>query len=121
MQNKVSYVVIIILAFVCLVLSMRIGRDGGVLAQPGVPAPEKVAEQTEEFRGGVTVSSEERKNFLADEYVTTFKMVLVDKNKDVAYKRLNESRKKILELFEKHSVGPQEYELLSTSLEKEWD
>ena len=30
MQNKVSYVVIIILAFVCLVLSMRIGRDGGL-------------------------------------------------------------------------------------------
>lgn len=121
MQNKVSYVVIIILAFVCLVLSMRIGRDGGVLAQPGVPALEKVADQAEEFRCGVSVSSEERKNFLADEYVTTFKMVLVDKNKDVAYKRLNESRKKILELFEKHSVGPQEYELLSTSLEKEWD
>ena len=59
MQNKVSYVVIIILAFVCLVLSMRIGRDGGVLAQPGVPALEKVAEQAEEFSGGVTVSSEE--------------------------------------------------------------
>lgn len=121
MQNKVSYVVIIILAFVCLVLSMRIGRDGGVLAQPGVPALEKVVEQAEDFSGGVTVSSEENKKFLADEYVTTFKMVLLDKNKDVAYKRLNESREKILELLKKHSVGPQEYELLSTSLEKEWD
>ena len=121
MQNKVSYVVIIVLAFVCLVLSLSIGRASDVAAQPKVSSLEPVSEQDGLPSGGVTVSSEEKKNFLADEYVTSFKMVLRDKNKDVAYRRLNESREKVLALLQKHSVGPQEYELLSSSLEKEWD
>ena len=121
MQNKVSYVVIIVLAFVCLVLSLSIGRASDVSAQTKVPSLEPAPEQEGQPLGGVTVSSEETKNFLADEYVTSFKMVLKDKNKDVAYKRLNESREKILALLQKHSVGPQGYELLSTSLEKEWN
>ena len=121
MQNKVSYVVIIVLAFVCLVLSLSIGRASDVSAQTKVSSLEPAPEQEGQPLGGVTVSSEETKNFLADEYVTSFKMVLKDKNKDVAYKRLNESREKILALLQKHSVGPQGYELLSTSLEKEWD
>ena len=121
MQNKVSYVVIIVLAFVCLVLSFSIGRASDVSAQTKVSSLEPAPEQEGQPLGGVTVSSEETKNFLADEYVTSFKMVLKDKNKDVAYKRLNESREKILALLQKHSVGPQGYELLSTSLEKEWD
>lgn len=121
MQNKVSYVVIIVLAFVCLVLSLSIGRASDVSAQTKVSSLEPAPEQEGQPSGGVTVSSEETKNFLADEYVTSFKMVLKDKNKDVAYKRLNESREKILALLQKHSVGPQGYELLSTSLEKEWD
>lgn len=120
MQNKVSYVVIIILAFVCLVLSMRIGRDGAPV-QSLAPAVDSAMEQADSPSGGVSVSSEEKKNFLADEYVTTFKMVQKDKNKDVAYKRLNESREKILQLLKKHSVGSQEYELVSTTFEKEWD
>ena len=121
MQNKVSYVVIIVLAFVCLVLSLSVGRASDIAAQPKVPSLEPASEQDALPSGGVTVSSEETKNFLADEYVTSFKVVLRDKNKDVAYKRLNESREKILALLQKHSVGPQEYELLSTSLDKEWD
>ena len=121
MQNKVSYIVIIVLAFVCLVLSLSIGRDSGAAVQPKALALEPVSEQDGLPSSGVTVSSEETKNFLADEYVTSFKIVLKDKNKDVAYKRLNESREKILALLQKHSVGPQEYELLSTSLEKEWN
>jgi uncharacterized protein YggE len=121
MQNKVSCVVIIVLAFVCLVLSLSIGRASDVAAQPKVSSLEPVSEQDGLPSSGVTVSSEETKNFLADEYVTSFKIVLKDKNKDVAYKRLNESREKILALLQKHSVGPQEYELLSTSLEKEWN
>lgn len=121
MQNKVSYVVIIVLAFVCLVLSLSIGRASDVAVQPKVSSLEPVSEQDGLPSSGVTVSSEETKNFLADEYVTSFKMVLRDKNKDVAYKRLNESRERILALLQQHSVGPQEYELLSTSLEKEWN
>lgn len=121
MQNKVSYVVIIVLAFVCLVLSLSIGRASDVAAQPKVSSLDPVPEEEGLPSAGVAVSSEEKKNFFADEYVTSFKMVLKDKNKDVAYKRLNESREKILALLQKHSVGPQEYELLSTSLEKEWN
>ena len=121
MQNKVSYVVIIVLAFVCLVLSLSIGRASDVAAQPKVSSLDPVPEEEGLPSAGVAVSSEEKKNFLADEYVTSFKMVLKDKNKDVAYKRLNGSREKILALLQKHSVGPQEYELLSASLEKEWD
>lgn len=121
MQNKVSYVVIIVLAFVCLVLSLSVGRASDAAVQPKVPSLEPGSEQDALPSGGVTVSSEETKNFLADEYVTNFKIVLRDKNKDVAYKHLNESREKILALLRKHSVGPQEYELLSTSLDKEWD
>ena len=121
MQNKVSYVVIIALAFVCLVLSLSIGRVSDTTAQTKVTSLEPASEQDGRPSGGVTVSSEETKNFLADEYVTSFKMVQRDKNKDVAYKRLNENRGKILDLLEKHSVGPQEYELVSTTLEKEWD
>ena len=121
MQNKVSYVVIIVLAFVCLVLSLSIGRASDVAAQPKVSSLDPVPEEEGLPSAGVTVSSEETKNFLADEYVSSFKMVLKDKNKDVAYKRLNGSREKILALLQKHSVGPQEYELLSASLEKEWD
>ena len=85
MQNKVSYVVIIVLAFVCLVLSLSIGRASDVSAQTKVPSLEPAPEQEGQLLGGVTVSSEETKNFLADEYVTSFKMVLKDKNKDVAY------------------------------------
>ena len=121
MQNKVSYIVIIVLAFVCLVLSLSIGRDSGAAVQPKALALEPASERDALPSGGVTVSSEETKNFLADEYVTSFKIVLRDKSKDVAYKRLNESREKILALLQKHSVGPQEYELLSTSLDKDWD
>ena len=82
MQNKVSYVVIIILAFVCLVLSMRIGRDGAPV-QSLAPAVDSAMEQADSPSGGVSVSSEEKKNFLADEYVTTFKMV----QKDIARRK----------------------------------
>ena len=121
MQNKVSYVVIIVLAFVCLVLSLSVGRASDVAAQPKVSSLEPVPEEGGLPSGGVAVSSEEKKNFLADEYVTSFNIVLKDKNKDVAYKRLNESREKILALLQKYSVGPQEYELLGTSLKKDWD
>ena len=66
MQNKVSYVVIIVLAFVCLVLSLSIGRASDVAAQPKVSPLEPVSEQDGLPSVGVAVSSEEKKNFFAD-------------------------------------------------------
>ena len=120
MQNKVSYVVIIILAFVCLVLSLSIGRASDVSVQKNVSSLEPVPEQEAQPFGGVAVSSEETKNFLADEYVTSFTLVLKHKNKDAAYKHLNESRDKILTLLKKRSVDSRAYEFSSAAVKDDW-
>ena len=121
MQNKVSYIVIIVLAFVCLVLSLSIERSNEAAEKASAPALDPSSEELDQSpSGGVSVSSEETKNFLADEYVTSFAMVLKDKNKDVAYKRLNESRDKILAWLEKRSIDAREYEFSSAALKDDW-
>lgn len=117
MSNKVSTIAVVGLTVVCLGLlwnnSQKSAEVVPVLAGESVQNDSGVNE-------GVTVSSNDQKNFLADEYITSFKLVMKDKNKDVAYKRLNESREKLLALLQKHSVDSKQYEFLSASLKEDW-
>ena len=46
MQNKVSYIVIIVLAFVCLLLSMRLSHEGNA-AKQAEPAEQAKASASE--------------------------------------------------------------------------
>lgn len=117
MSNKVAVAAIAGLSVVCLGLLLNNVQKPAEVSPVFVPAASQKTSDTSE---GVSVSSEERKNFMADEYVTSFKMVSKDKSKETAYKRLNERREQILELLKKHSVSSEEYEFLSSSLEKEW-
>lgn len=119
MQNKGSYVVIVVLAFVCLILSLSLRNEKGSSAQANVPALDPTTQDDRAPLGGVSVSNSETKNFLADEYITSFKIVMKDKNKDVAYRRLNESREKILAMLKRRSIDSREYEFSSTSLKED--
>lgn len=135
MSNKASIVAIVGLSAVCVGLllcnSLRCHAMGtscnfagsaqgavpGASEQPGTSEPSGVQPG---LPAGVSVTNNEQKNFLANEYVTTFRVVQRNMDKNVAYRRLNESRDKVLALLKKHSVGEKEYEFLSSSLEKKW-
>ena len=117
MQNKVSYIVIIVLAFVCLILSMKLGRDD--LANKGnaatATAPEVASEQAKIKDGWnvISLSTSEQEMFVADEYKITFKIVQKQKEKSRAFALLNESREKVLSMLKELNVDKSSYDLRS--------
>ena len=81
MQNKVSYIVIIVLAFVCLILSMKLGRDDqankGIAATTDQTATTQTVVANEEPVPTVAVFTREKKSFVADEYVMTINLTML--------------------------------------------
>ena len=85
MQNKVSYIVIIVLAFVCLLLSMRLSHEGNVTKQ-AEPADQAKASASESANSKdswnvISLSTSEQEMFVADEYKITFTIVQKHKEK----------------------------------------
>ena len=125
MQNKVSYIVIIVLAFVCLILSMKLGRDD--LANKGnaaiATAPEVASEQAKIKDGWnvISLSNYEREMFLADEYKITFKIIQRHKEKSRTFSLLNESREKLLSMFKELNVEKSSYDMHSMSISTDVD
>ena len=114
MQNKVSYVVIIVLAFVCLVLSLSIGR-GDVAFSPAGQGSNESAKTS----GGwnvVSLSEQKHEMFVADEYRITFKIVQKNKEKGRAFNLLKGSREKIISLFDELGLEKTSYEHHSMSI-----
>ncbi len=130
MSNRVSVAIIAGLSVICIGLLLNNSQKSEALklsanssTKSTATAPENVSGALAEKVGassGVSVSSFDHKNFFANEYVTAFRIVQRNNNKDVAYRRLNESRDKILALLKKHSVDEKEYEFLSSTLQKKW-
>ena len=117
MQNKVSYIVIIVLAFVCLLLSMRLSHEGNAAKQ---------AESTEQAKSSasesanskdswnvISLSTSEQEMFVADEYKITFTIVQKHKEKSRAFALLNESREKVLSMLKELNVDKSSYDLRS--------
>lgn len=130
MSNRVSVAIIAGLSVICIGLLLNNSQKSEALklsanssTKSTATAPEEVSGTLAEkigALGGVSVSSFDQKNFFANEYVTTFRIVQRNNNKDVAYRRLNESRDKVLALLKSHSVDEKEYEFLSSTLQKKW-
>ena len=122
MQNKVSYVVIIVLAFVCLVLSLSIGRGNAVLSSAG--QGQAVSNASAKPAGGwnvISLSEVKHEMFLADEYRITFKIVQKHKEKGRAFNMLKESREKVLSIFNDLGLEKSSYEHHSMSITNEVD
>ena len=122
MQNKVSYVVIIVLAFVCLVLSMRLSREGNIAVsaeQAKVPASELA--KTKDSWNAISLSTSEQEMFVADEYKITFKIVQKHKEKSRAFSLLNESREKVLSTFNELGLEQSSYNQQSLNISQDID
>ena len=117
MQNKVSYIVIIVLAFVCLLLSMRLLHEGNV-AKQAEPAEQAKASASESANSKdswnvISLSTSEQEMFVADEYKIMFKIVQKQKEKSRAFALLNESREKVLSMLKELNVDKSSYDLRS--------
>lgn len=125
MQNKVSYIVIIVLAFVCLILSMKLGRDDQANKENAATstAPEVASEQAKVKDGWnvISLSTSEQEMFLADEYKITFKIVQKHKEKSRAFSLLNESREKVLLMLKELNVDKSNYDLYSMSISSDFE
>ena len=117
MQNKVSYIVIIVLAFVCLLLSMRLSHEGNAAKQAESTEPAKAsASELTNSRDSwnvISLSTSEEEMFVADEYKITFKIVQKQKEKSRAFALLNESREKVLSMLKELNVDKSSYDLRS--------
>ena len=117
MQNKVSYIVIIVLAFVCLLLSMRLSHEGNA-AKQAEPADQAKASASESANSKdswnvISLSTSEQEMFVADEYKITFTIVQKHKEKSRAFALLNESREKVLSMLKELNVDKSSYDLRS--------
>ena len=125
MQNKVSYIVIIVLAFVCLILSMKLGRDDQANKRNAATAtaPEVASEQAKIKDGWnvISLTASEHEMFLADEYKITFKIVQKHKEKSRAFSLLNESREKVLLMLKELNVDKSNYDLHSMSISNDFE
>ena len=125
MQNKVSYIVIIVLAFVCLLLSMRLSHEGNAAkqAEPAEQAKAPVSEPAKSNDGWnvISLTASEHEMFLADEYKITFKIVQKHKEKSRAFNLLNESREKVLLMLKELNVDKSNYDLHSMSISTDVD
>ena len=92
MQNKVSYVVIIVLAFVCLVLSMKLGQQSNEAEPQKSTASTEPAVAEKSPVPTVAVLVRETKNFYADEYVMTIGLTMLGTDKKALYKKMSERR-----------------------------
>ena len=117
MQNKVSYVVIIVLAFVCLLLSMRLSHEGNAVkqAEPAEQAKSPASEPIKSNEGWnvISLSTSEQEMFVADEYKISFNIVQKHKEKSRAFSMLNESREKVLSMLKELNVDKSNYDLQS--------
>ena len=100
MQNKVSYVVIIVLAFVCLVLSMKLGQQSNVAESPKSTTSTELATVAEKSPvPTVAVLARETKNFYADEYVMSIGLTMLGADKKVLYKKMSDRRARLFEIL----------------------
>ncbi|MBR6451011.1 MAG: SIMPL domain-containing protein [Fibrobacter sp.] len=117
MQNKVSYIVIIVLAFVCLLLSMRLSHEGNVAkqAEPAEQAKTHTSEPTnsKDTWNVISLSTSEQEMFVADEYKITFSIIQKQKEKSRAFSMLNESREKVLSMLKELNVDKSNCDLHS--------
>ena len=117
MQNKVSYVVIIVLAFVCLLLSMRLSHEGNAAkqAEPAEQAKAPASEPTnsKDSWNVISLSTSEQEMFVADEYKISFNIVQKHKEKSRAFSLLNESREKVLSMLKELNVDKSNYDFQS--------
>ena len=117
MQNKVSYIVIIVLAFVCLLLSMRLGQQSNAAkqAEPAEQAKAPTSEPTnsKDSWNVISLSTSEQEMFVADEYKISFNIVQKHKEKSRAFSLLNESREKVLSMLKELNVDKSNCDLHS--------
>lgn len=126
MSNKVSAIAVVGLSAVCLGLlwnqknaSRDVPVDEVAVERPaGAPETRPVVEKY--GRGTVSVSSQEVRKFVADEYKVHFQISQKNKDKNKALARLEESREKILALFEKQGIEKKNYEHASVNVSENW-
>ena len=124
MQNKVSYIVIIVLAFVCLILSMKLGRDDqankGIAATTDQTATTQTVVANEEPVPTVAVFTREKKSFVADEYVMTINLTMLGTDKKVLYRKMNEKRAYLFKVLTSLNIPESNVDQNSIKIEKEW-
>ena len=121
MQIKVSYIVIIVLAFVCLVLSMKLGQQSNAAESAKSTTstePATVAEKSPVPT--VAVLARETKNFYADEYVMSIGLTMLGADKKVLYKKMSDRRARLFEILKSLGIPESSVEQNSVELRKEW-
>jgi len=126
MSNKVSAIAVVGLSAVCLGLlwnqknaSRDVPVDEVAVERPaGAPETRPVVEKF--GRGTVSVSSQEVRKFVADEFVVHFEISQKNKDKNKAFTQLGENREKILALFKKLDIGKSNFEQASVNVREDW-
>ena len=122
MQKKVSYVVIIVLAFVCLVLSMKLGQQSNAAeSAKQEKTTENESVQSKDRWNVISLSENEHEMFVADEYRITFKIVQRHKEKVRAFGLLNESHEKVLSMFNELGLEKSRYNQQSLKIREDVD
>ena len=125
MQNKVSYIVIIVLAFVCLILSMKLGRDDQANKENAATSTAQTSSTqavaaSEEPVPTVAVFTREKKRFVADEYVMTINLTMLGTDKKVLYRKMNEKRAYLFKVLNSLNIPESNVDQNSIKIEKEW-
>ena len=125
MQNKVSYIVIIVLAFVCLILSMKLGRDDqsnkvNAATSTVQTASTQAVVANEAPVPTVAVFTREKKRFVADEYVMTVNLTMLGTDKKVLYRKMNEKRASLFKVLNSFNIPESNVDQNSIKIEKEW-
>lgn len=125
MQNKVSYIVIIVLALVCLILSMKLGRDDqSNKVNAATSTVQTASTQTVAVNEApvptVAVFTREKKRFVADEYVMTVNLTMLGTDKKVLYRKMNEKRASLFKVLNSFNIPESNVDQNSIKIEKEW-
>lgn len=122
MSNKTSLVAVAGLSAVCLGLLWNQQKSGipetVSLNHQTLGIAKPVIEKT--GRGSISVSGDDQRMFVADEYVTSFVITEKNKVKNKAFVQVGEDRDKVLALFKKLKIDEKSVEQASVNVNKEW-
>lgn len=120
MSNKISALAIVALSAVCLGTLWSNHQKNNEPAVVSAPCVEQKTEGGLDM-GVISVASNEIQSFIADQYVIHLSLYIEDKDKDKAYKRLMESRSKVLDLFSQMGIDLKNVEQASMNVFEDWN
>lgn len=115
MSQKISYFVIVVLAAICIfVLHEKSGSNQYVASQNGSVAGAAFSTPS------IEVNASESRKFLANEFIVNASIQMVNKDKDLLFRQMDERRKKIFAIAKELDIPEMNVQQNSIELRKDW-